>query len=197
MTSWERLVNDAYFTHPDCTRALLTAVSFRGPVFEPACGRGDMARVLIDSGYRVRCADLHRYEIDLPVVFGLDFLRAGRPSGVLAIASNPPYSDAEKFVRHAIELMRPVGGQVAMLLRDEFFSAWGRADLFDRPPFAAKLNLRFRPYWDWWLPPDPSRRRYSPRVPYAWGFWDWRWRGRPIWDFVPDPRQGPLHLRPS
>lgn len=88
-----------------------------------------------------------------------------------AIITNPPYDDkasgvtAEKAVRHALRLMEPEKGFVAMLLRHEWDTARGRADLFDHPAFMSKITLRFRPRWI-------EGSTGAPRHSYAWYCWD-------------------------
>lgn len=52
-SGYKRRHGDLYATEPWVTRALLSRVRFRGPVWEPAAGRGDMVRVLQDAGYEV------------------------------------------------------------------------------------------------------------------------------------------------
>lgn len=63
------------------------------------------------------------------------------------IISNPPYEEAEACVRHAIDLMEEVQGDVYFLLRNEWDSAKSRADLFRHPAFAEKIVLLHRPRW--------------------------------------------------
>ena len=73
---------------------------------------------------------------------------------------------AELFCRHAIELMRPVGGQVAMFMRNEFDCGRGRMGLFQYPPFHRKIVVTKRPRWI-------AGSTGSPRHNYAWFVWDW------------------------
>ncbi|USM11547.1 type I restriction-modification system methyltransferase [Citromicrobium phage vB_CbaS-RXM] len=119
------------------------------------------------------------------------------PAGVTAIITNPPYltvkitdeewlylkplaekygcinpktkkvSLAELFLRHAIELMRPVNGFVAMFLRHEFDCALGRQDLFTAPFYAGKVTCLERPRWI-------EGSTGSPRHNYGWYCFDWR-----------------------
>jgi hypothetical protein len=100
-----------------------------------------MTAVLRDAGYRVIDSDIAWPD---PV----DFLRQqSLPDGVRSIVTNPPFDQIEAFIRHALKLTRAVDGVVAMLARNEFDSAGGRKDLFNRPPFATKLVLTRRPCW--------------------------------------------------
>jgi hypothetical protein len=98
-----------------------------------------------------------------------DFLACrSLPPGVRSIVTNPPYALAEQFLRRALDLTRPAKGMVAMLFRNEYDSASGRRDLFERPPFAAKLVLTRRPRWVDALQQNSA----SPRHDFAWYLWD-------------------------
>jgi hypothetical protein len=81
------------------------------------------------------------------------------------IVTNPPYSIADEFVRHALTLAQR-GSQVAMLLRNEWDCASGRNDLFrENPHFAMKIVLTRRPRWI-------AGSKGSPRHNYAWFVWE-------------------------
>ena len=83
------------------------------------------------------------------------------------IVTNPPYGkDAERVARHALKLMQPVSGMVALLCRHEWDCAKSRKDLFDHPAFAMKITLRHRPRWI-------ADSKGAPRFAYAWYVWDW------------------------
>lgn len=185
-SGFERRENDSYWTEPWVTAALLGAVKIRGPVWEPACGRGDMVEVLRERGLTVIGSDI--VDHGCSGSFNYDFL-----SGALvslpatlwprAIISNPPYGlrgrTAEAFCWRALEFMKPMGGQVAMLLRHSFDPAARRNDLFDPlcSPFACKVTLTKRPRWDWWERDKPLA---SPLHNFSWAVWDYAWVGEPV-----------------
>jgi hypothetical protein len=50
--------DDFYPTPPEGTQALLAVEKFDGPIWEPACGAGDMSRELAAGGYEVISTDL-------------------------------------------------------------------------------------------------------------------------------------------
>lgn len=126
-----------------------------------------------------------------------DFLLIEKaPEGVRGIITNPPYltvdvandpdwqhlqplckrygmkrlkkvSLAELFLRHALWLMHPVGGQVAMFLRNEFDCGKGRMDLFAHSPaYKMKVVCTERPRWI-------EGSTGSPRHNYSWFVFDW------------------------
>lgn len=73
---------------------------------------------------------------------------------------------AELFLRHAIALMEPVNGIVAMFLRNEFDCGSKRADLFSHhPSYALKVVCTERPRWI-------EGSTGSPRHNYSWFVFD-------------------------
>lgn len=76
-------------------------------------------------------------------------------------------SMAELFLRHALALMEPVKGRVAMFLRNEFDCASGRMDLFTSPAFDCKIVATERPRWI-------EGSTGSPRHNYAWFVFDFQ-----------------------
>ena len=164
---YSRIANDSYETESRVTQAMLGVSSFRGKVWEPACGSGKMARVLLAGGYDVVSSDLHDYGF---AESGKNFLdQIELPGGVESIVTNPPYSDdlVERFIVHAMQLTMPVKGMVAMLLRNEYDCADGRRGLFNHPAFHVKIVLTFRPRW-------VAEQKASPRFQYSWFIWDWQ-----------------------
>ena len=115
---------DFYPTPPAATRALLTAESFAGPVWEPACGDGAIAKEFAAAGIRVVATDLHPYGHGAT---GIDFL-GERALRAPEVVTNPPYRLANDFVRHALALG---ARRVAMLLRLAFLEGVGRSDILD------------------------------------------------------------------
>lgn len=109
-----RAAHDFYPTPPEGTRALLSVERFDGPIWEPACGDGAIAKVLTGRGYRVIGTDL------IPRGYGnggINFLAETVNRGK-HIITNPPYGRglASAFIQHALRLTEPTGGSVAMLL---------------------------------------------------------------------------------
>lgn len=193
-SAFERIPKDRYWTHPSVTAAFLrrfhSLVSegvvppVEGQVWEPSCGRGDIARCLIDYGYELICTDIDMSEFDagLPVICQTqDFLSEELPDYLLpqvgAIVMNPPYDKAEEFLKRALSFENV--RVVAAVLRSEFNSAKGkrgaRRRLFSQPPFAYEIVLTSRPRWDWWFRDKPEA---SPRHNYSWFVWDRQWQGR-------------------
>jgi hypothetical protein len=124
-----REVDDFYPTHPGATKALLSVEQFDGAIWEPACGEGDMSRVLIDAGHVVVSTDLiHRGYGE----GGRDFLcewLALAPN----VVTNPPFREAQMFVDRALMLTT---GKVCMFLRLAFLEGVERGAWFPNTPLA-------------------------------------------------------------
>lgn len=171
---FQRVEGDRYYTEHWVTRALLAKVRFRGLIWEPAAGRGDIADVMVEGGYKVMCSDIEGPRLGCMGAAESDFLTHTSPGdGTFSIVTNPPYTHAEEFVRHALELTKRSGGMVAMLFRNEYDCAAGRRDLFEMEAFSTKLVLTRRPRWIDGL----EQQSFSPRHNFAWYLWDWNHAG--------------------
>ncbi len=125
----ERASNDYYCTPPKATRALLDVEKFNHNVWECSVGGGDMAEVLKEYGYDVRCSDIvDRGYIDTEE---LDFLVT--KDNDRDIITNSPYSMAKDFVKHALDISNK-GTKVAMLLKIQFLESKSRRPLFEEYP---------------------------------------------------------------
>lgn len=151
---------DLYETPEWVTEVLLRHIQL-GKVWEPACGRGAMAKVLTRHGLDVAASDIYDHGYGTPFK---DFL-ADDNTTTRDIVTNPPYSLAHAFVAHALNLTEG-RALVAMLLRNEWDCGHTRDHLFDpHGRFAAKIILTDRPRW---IPGTTERPRHN----YAWYVWD-------------------------
>lgn len=173
-SGYERKERDLYETPEWVTKALLPTLALTH-FWEPAQGSGKMARVLAQVG------PVTGTDIDM----GTDFLATRELPHVMcgAIVTNPPYELATEFCEHALRLMEPVQGFVAMLLRTDFDHAKSRSHLFrDCPAFAKKLVLTKRIVW---FDPEPGAKGKSPSFNHAWFIWDWKHEGPPTIAYGP------------
>jgi hypothetical protein len=179
MHAHEQRGADLYETPPEATQALIDACPWLPQcLWEPACGPGAMVKVLRDSGRDVVATDLVDYGDRMCPESepGLDFLEmqgVPRPfdcSGdwwnrlPRAIVTNPPFSLADKFVRHGLTLC----DTVVVLQRLVALEGKRRSDLIDGHlvevlPFIERLPMLHRDGWD-------GPKIDSGAVPYAW-FW--------------------------
>lgn len=152
---------DCYETPAWVTEALLPHIPERIlSIWEPACGSGKMLRVF-EGKFLCWASD---------IIAGVDFLKENndeRKAG--AIITNPPYTLAEEFIEHALNLSPFTG----MLLRTDFDHAKTRQGLFgNHPAFSKKLVLTKRIKWF-------EDSKGSPSFNHAWYLWDWQHSGPP------------------
>jgi len=86
---------DFFPTHPGITLALLQHELFPGTVWEPACGQGDISRVLEEQGYQVHSTDLfHRgYGLSRFDFFGFSEM----PICCESLITNPPFKTVDRL----------------------------------------------------------------------------------------------------
>lgn len=175
-----RLKADAYWTEPWVTEALLKVWRPAGAVWEMACGTGQMVQALRHKGYTVVASDLHDWGSPhfhlhnfLADSFGVGSLGEDLAlEGARTLMTNPPFDQAEAFIRKGLAIIKGRDGQLALLLRVDFDSATRRQCFFKREPtYALKVILTRRPRW--------VVETGSPRFNYAWYIWDARHRGPP------------------
>jgi hypothetical protein len=178
---------DDFPTPPWATRAICEYLKATGldlgcmSVWEPACGRGHMARPLTEYFGTVYASDIHPYG------YGAisDFLTEGftHPTGgreIDAIITNPPFKLAEQFASLAIKRARVL---VALLVRTGFLESTGRLDRLFRPnapsavlQFAERVPIvrgRYDPkassatsyVWLVWRPDAPAERTFLEWIP--------------------------------
>lgn len=160
-----------YPTPPEGTRALLEVEKFYGPIWEPACGAGDMSRELIAAGYDVISTDLVDRGYGENRVDSLMEFRSRAPN----IVTNPPFTMAHKFAAHALALAER---KVCMLARIQFLEGRRRKDWWKSTP------LKTVWVFSWRLPiakseVRPEAERKGSVATYAWYVWDKSYTGRP------------------
>lgn len=189
----ERHPEELYSTGPAATLALLAVERFPGAVWEPACGRGAMAKVLRSPAgaaagiERVAATDLHDHG------YGgarLDFLAPGSELGVESlfgrridhVVTNPPFKGRlpERFLARALEV---ADRKVALVLRLQWLEGAGRhARVFARTP---PSRIWVSP-WRFPMARGGERMRAG-LMSFAWMVWDRDYRGRTELDWLPGP----------
>lgn len=170
----ERLEDDNYQTvDPRCAQALREAWPVPTPCWDPCAPSGSGLAAGWPGAF---------------VCTG-DALNDPVPDGVSSAVFNPPY--VRPLVDQIVWRMRDLvlsGDLVlaAALLRPQWDYAPGdpkgptplRAELFDRPPFAGKVQLRFRPWW--------SDQRSTGGIHHSqWIIFDRRHRAEPVVRYWP------------
>jgi hypothetical protein len=186
ISGYVRQENDFYPTPDWVTEALLNCVTLRGPVWEPCCGDGAMARIIGARGQHVVASDIADRGFGQ---IGVDFLEARTfPDGCQSMVTNPPYGDGGgslkgvqvpgallHFVRHAIRLTEQADGQLALLVRFQWLAGKKAANLISSGPLNRVIVLRRRIRW-FDMGPMTNHGQHH----HAWLFWDCQHeRGRP------------------
>ena len=122
-TSEEREENDYYATDPIAAKYLIELENLDNYILEPACGEGHLAQIFREFGFNVVANDL----IDRGYGNVQDFFEVGSWKG--DIVTNPPYSIAEEFVRHSLNVIS-TGNKVCMFLKLQFLEGKKRKELF-------------------------------------------------------------------
>jgi hypothetical protein len=165
--------HDLYETPACAVEALLPAEQLPHRIWEPACGSGNIVKVLRDAGHDVVATDLNDWGCP-DSTSRIDFLMERRaPAGVSTIVTNAPYKLADQFVRHALTLVP----RVCMLLRLAFLESERRCDILDGGRLARiyvfrdRLPMMHRHGW--------SGRRSTSSMAFGWFVWDGRRGGPP------------------
>ncbi len=128
---------EGWFWYRELYQRAPQAESFEGPVWEPARGDGAIARELSNAGLDVVATDLNDRGHGRRRV---DFLMEYKPLG-REIVTNPPYSLANEFIRHALSLR---ADKVVMLMRLAFLEGIKRSDIIDNAGLARVHVFRER-----------------------------------------------------
>lgn len=157
---------DFYPTPEWASYALLANESFKGKIWECACGDGAISKVLQTDNDNVISTDLYDRGFGKT---GLDFLTTNRK--VCNIVTNPPYNSAQKFIEHGYSLIRR---KMALLLRLAFLEGIHRANtIFSQIPpsriwvFSERISFY----------PKGKSVKGSGTTAYAWYIWDKKYEG--------------------
>lgn len=117
--------DDFYATDPEALRKLLDGASnelsielwqslkYSRYIWECACGDGNLAKLLTQRCFCVYASDLKDRGYGYPNV---DFLKEKHtPRGCNIIITNPPFSLANEFILHALEILPDGGVYIALM----------------------------------------------------------------------------------
>lgn len=136
----ERATDDFYATDPRAVELLLELETFAPVIWEPACGKGHISKVLAAHGYEVISTDLVYRGFGDPEP--LDFLKETLEGFEGDIITNPPYSMGLEFISRALKSVRP-GGKVAMFLKVQFLEGQKRGGILQTYPPPNRLHFPF------------------------------------------------------
>jgi len=159
---------DLYETPTPAVEALLRVEQLPHRIWEPACGRGAIVKVLRAAGHDVVASDLIDYGAGTG---GVDFLKTTIAPAALVL-TNPPFKIAAQFAAHGLKLCP----RVILLLRLAFYESEGRTDILEHKGLARihvfrnRLPMMHRDGW--------TGRGTSSAMAFAWFVWERGHRGK-------------------
>lgn len=180
----ERVAFDYYATNPKAVDMLLEQYQFYGKkMLEPCVGGGHIANAV-----RKFCwyEDVEVTGVDLvdrgyPNTIVTDFLTWNNGDRFDFIISNPPYSLAQEFIEHGLDLLKE-DGQMAMFLKIQFLEGAKRKLFFeDNPPKYIYVFRNRMATWNNGQSIDPSTgKKWATTMCHAWFIWEKGFDGEPI-----------------
>jgi hypothetical protein len=169
-----RQKDDFYETPREGIAALLKVEQFEGPIWEPACGRGAISRVLEERGYEVVSTDL----VDRG--YGearVDFLFCFNPRAP-NIVTNPPFKLNGPFMSRAVYL---ASSKVALLMRLGCLEGVERSRFYKRSPLARVwvFSSRLQIWRDAQATSDAGGM-----IGFAWFVWEHGYVGKPTLGWI-------------
>jgi len=176
-TDKERELNDFYASNPSSLVIFLDKLSednvqLNNEIWECACGKGHLSKVLSEKGYKVYSTDL----VDRGFGEGnVDFLTC-KTSWKGDILTNPPYKYAEEFLEKSMDLISD-GNKVIMFLKIQFLEGQKRQELFKKyPPKYVYVNSRRQ-----LCAMNGDFEKYkATAICYCWYVWEKGFKGDPI-----------------
>lgn len=168
--------DNLYETPPEAMHVLLALEQFSPTVWEPACGRGAISRMLEDAGYAVVLSDINDYgtaDKDGELQAVVDFRQTEAGDGECHdIVTNPPYGGTlSEFIAHALRIHRP--RKMACLLNIGAYFGFEDADrnfiMKSCPPariiaHARRLPMMHRDGWE--------GKKATSQMHTAWFIWE-------------------------
>lgn len=125
----DRVAGDYYTTDPAAVEQFLRTYklpNYGNTIWECACGCGNISEVLRKQGYNVYSTDLYDRGYGYS---GIDFLQtAALPPRCNTIITNPPYSLADEFILHAMDIL-PLHGRYIALMNISYLAGQKRHDI--------------------------------------------------------------------
>lgn len=177
----ERIRGDFYPTPKWAVEALLDREHFDGDCWEPACGKGDISKVLTNRGYNVYSTDILDYGYGIP---DLDFLIenslfADKHRMVDNIITNPPFNLAVDFINQS---KRFANYKIAMFLKTTFLEGVERKTMWKDKQFPFKKMYQFSRRVSFGK--EDKTHKAGGMMAFAWFVWERKYLGDPIIDWI-------------
>ena len=165
-----RVDNDFYATPPEATEALFNKEKFDGTIWEPACGNGMMAKVIMKYNYVIASDLIDRGYGSV----GIDFLASIQPAE--NIITNPPFSLFQEFAEHSLEI--PSIKKVALFGKLQALEGRKRADFLEKSPLKTVyvFKKRINPLRNG-ESKDENGKAWASTMAFAWYVWDKEYNG--------------------
>ncbi len=182
----EREENDFYATPPIATKVLVKYLKENYPnikdktIWEPACGKGDISKVLTENGFNVCSSDIINRGYGI-CGEGMNFLEFTDERNC-NIITNPPYKYAKEFVEKAMELITD-DNYCCMLLKLTFLEGKKRYEMFKKYPpmkvlvFSDRINCALGGDFE-------NTNEIGGAVCYAWYIWKKGYQGKTEIDWL-------------
>jgi hypothetical protein len=175
---WDRHPDDWYVEPFWCSRRLFQEEAFDGGIWDPACGIGHVLYSAEAAGYPVTGSDIVCRSGYCEALF--DFRTCERPRA-RNIVSNPPFKDAEAFVRNGLTI---ADGKVVFLLRLSWLTGKKRSHFLQASPLRRVYVLSPRSS----MPPGPvieaGVKPGGGTKDFAWFVWERGYEGAPEIHFM-------------
>lgn len=176
-----RRKGDFYPTPPWAVEALLKVEQFEGSTWEPACGTGNVSKVLINHGMRVHSSDIVDYGYGIS---DRDFLIHGSLFGDHHemhdnIITNPPFGVALEFVEMS---KRWASKKVALLLKTTFLEGKERYYMWKDKRFPFKAMYQFSGRVNFGK--EEGEYEGTGMIAFAWYVWEREYSGKPTIDWI-------------
>jgi len=179
--SEERIRADFYPTPGWAVTALLQREDFSGTFWEPACGKGDISKILIGSGFDVHSTDILDYGYGIS---GVDFLNensmfSDRHTVVNNIITNPPFNIALEFIKMS---KRAADQKIAMFLKTTFLEGVERQQMWKDTVFPFKKMYQFSRRVSFGK--ENKTHKNGGMMAFAWFVWDKNHSGSATIDWI-------------
>lgn len=183
----ERIEDDFYATDPKSLEMLLDRLkednfNLHTNIWECACGKGHLSKVLENKGYKVLSTDLIDRGYGLVDEY-TDFINGKYYTHTKFdgdILTNPPYKYAKEFVETALNKIE-YGNYVIMFLKIQFLEGKARREMFKRypPKYIYVFSERQNPLRNG-SALDEKGKKWSSTMCFAWFIWEKGFKGEPI-----------------
>jgi len=180
--SKDRIRADFYPTPGWAVEALLQREEFIGSCWEPACGKGDISKILEANGFDVYSTDILDYGYGTPDV---DFLNENsmfsdnNHNQVSNIITNPPFNIALEFINMSKKF---ADHKIAMFLKTTFLEGVERKIMWEDKQFPFKKMYQFSRRVSFGK--EDKTHKNGGMMAFAWFVWDKKHIGSPTIDWI-------------